>query len=327
MSPLQIVLLILGVLLIFFVVPLLIAQVIIAHKVYEHYLTRSDKENWSRDLIPTCPDEEVMFKACEEFEENNKEYMIDLEIENDGLNLKGIYLDYGYDKAVIIVCGRTEALRYSYYFGKPYKELGYNILVIDNRSHGLSDGKYNSLGLNEYKDVLKWIDYIHNRFNLKYIIGHGSCIGAATLTYAMASSERPDYFKGLVLEGMFENFVKSFNNHITEKHHNPHFVSEFVFMIFKKKTGKNAYDGPINYVNKIDVPILYIYSKEDHYSTIKQANKIFDKTLSSNKEIKLFDKGTHSHVRVANTLEYDQLIKEFIIKNFIQGLTNEKTNT
>ena len=65
MGPLEIVLLIIGGILVLFVIPLFLAQIIIAHKVYEHYLTRSDKENWSRELIPSCDDEIITFKECE----------------------------------------------------------------------------------------------------------------------------------------------------------------------------------------------------------------------------------------------------------------------
>ena len=85
-------------------------------------------------------------------------HRIPLEIENDGLKLKGEYLDFRSKKCAVILQGRTESLLYSYYFAKPYAEMGYNILVVDLRAHGLSDGKYQTGGIKESDDIVKWVN-------------------------------------------------------------------------------------------------------------------------------------------------------------------------
>ena len=63
-----------------------------------------------------------------------------LHIVSDGLNLFGEYINFGFDKCAVILQGRAESLLYSYYFAEVYAKNEHNILVIDVRSHGLSDG-------------------------------------------------------------------------------------------------------------------------------------------------------------------------------------------
>lgn len=41
----------------------------------------------------------------------------------------------------------------SYYYNK-----GFNILSVDNRCHGKSEGKYLGMGYLDHFDILKWID-------------------------------------------------------------------------------------------------------------------------------------------------------------------------
>ncbi len=287
-------------------------QLFVARFLYFKYFVRGKKENWTRELVPTTEDEEKMFSFCEEFEKENLKYAHDVEIENDGFKLKGIYLDFGFKKACLIVAGRSEACRYSYYFAPPYIKAGYNILVIDNRGHGLSEGKYNSLGFKEYKDLLCWIKLLHEEYHNDEVIGHGICIGSATLLYALTSDECPSYFSGMIADGMYTNFVKSFNNHALEHSPTVHFVSEFLFSLFKHYTHENPYKGPIDYVNKLNKPILWLYSKEDSYSTPDQGEALFNKCPSSKKQLEWFPVGTHSHIRVNNTKQYDETIEKFL---------------
>lgn len=298
------------------VFPMFFVQLFLANHLYNLYLVRNDKENWTREMTPESAEDKAIAESALKFKDENKQYIKEVEIISEGYKLKGQYLDYGYQKAVIIVAGRSEACTYSYHFAYPYKECGYNILVIDNRSHGLSEGKYNCLGFEEYKDILNWVRYLHDSLNNKEIIGHGICIGSATLLYALTNESCPSYFKGMVCDGMYQNFVISFNNHSKEAGHGVHFVSDFFFAKFKKVTGHNAKIGPIDYIDKYNKPILFINSYEDKYSTSDKTIELFNKCISTQKEIKFFDKGIHSHVRINNMIEYDKQIIDFMDKYF-----------
>lgn len=62
------------------------------------------------------------------------------------------------------------------------KKCGHNVLVIDQRSHGRSEGSTITFGIQERKDCVCWIQYINQRFGTDTkIILSGLSMGAATV--------------------------------------------------------------------------------------------------------------------------------------------------
>ena len=244
----------------------------------------------------------------------------DLHIVNDQLNLYGQYIDLGFDKCAIIVQGRTESLLYSYYFANAYAKSGYNILVIDTRAHGLSDGKYITAGIQEHRDLVKWIKLVKEKYGMEHFVIHGICIGAAGAIYAhealmKENNENSGLIKKLVLDGAFTSYYEIFRQHHLERKKPVfpfvHLIFFFVFM----HTGARFFKfTPLKSMANIDIPTLFIFSKEDIYCTPEKTKELFDASPSKNKELRLFPKGKHSHVRINQPNEYDRVIEEFLNK-------------
>ncbi|MBR4767392.1 MAG: hypothetical protein IK088_00265, partial [Lachnospiraceae bacterium] len=138
-------------LLLFGVLPFFILSLIL----YRVLLVRTDKKKWVRGM--SMPDNEEyakLFRDGQVWREAHLDRKKDVHIVNEGLNLYGEYFDFGADRAVIILPGRMETCLYGCFFAEPYEKIGFNVLTIDPRAHGLSDGRYNSLGFTEYRDVI-----------------------------------------------------------------------------------------------------------------------------------------------------------------------------
>lgn len=290
---------------------------IIAAVVYRILLVRTSPEKWSRECSAEEEDEQKrMYSEGNAWHERYHDKISEVKIVSDGLNLFGEYADFGYEKAVIIIAGRTEGCKYSYYFAEPYRVAGYNVLVIDNRCHGLSDGKYVSLGLKEYKDIIRWGQLLHDKYSNNKIVIHGICIGSATALYALTSKECPSYFAGMVADGMYVDFRESMKNHMIEQERkNINICLNLLTLYFKLLTGKNMVkQGPIHCIDKLEKPILFIYSKKDRYSVPEKGQLLYDK-CKSEKELVWFDYGAHSKVRINNTEKYDNAVTSFLNKN------------
>lgn len=62
---------------------------------------------------------------------------------------------------------------------------GFNILAIDQRGCGMSEGKYTGLGWNEHYDLISWINYLVTLDHNAKIALFGLNIGAATVMNAL----------------------------------------------------------------------------------------------------------------------------------------------
>lgn len=67
---------------------------------------------------------------------------------------------------------------------KVFYENGYNVLVIDQRSHGKSEGTYISMGWLERNDILSWIDFLVTKQPTCKIALYGVSMGGATVMMA-----------------------------------------------------------------------------------------------------------------------------------------------
>ena len=280
-------------------------------------LTRTKKTKWTHGAGAKNPVTEMIYKEGEKWLEENKQYKKDLHIVNDGLNLYGEYFDFGFDRAVIFVSGRTESSNYGYYFTQPYRSWGFNVFVFDQRAHGKSDGKYNTLGFEEHKDLIKWAELLHNEFNVKSIVLHGVCIGSSCCLQALISPACPDYLNGMIADGMYTRFADSFNNHLSKKFKQPTFPTMYAAdLSFKLATGHSMRYGNIDFIDRLKKPILFIHSKEDRYSLPYMADALCAKVPHENKKIVLFEQGKHSHLRPTDSEKYDGAVKEFLVEYF-----------
>ena len=296
--------------LIFFFLPTAIGSYII----FKTLLVRSSPEKWAREA--SMPEDDLycrLYADAIAWANENAAARKEVRIESDGFALFGEYYDFGFDRAVLIIAGRTECCRYSCHFAKPYKEAGYNVLTIDNRCHGLSEGKYNTLGMKEYRDILEWCRLLKGELHNRFVLLHGICIGASTALFAATAGEGPTLVDALCADGMYTTFRESFKNHMIEKK-KPLFPFVFeVMLLIRMICGVNvSSNGPIKRIGALSQPILFIHSREDQYSLPDKALELYRLCSSEKKQISWFPHGAHSMVRITDPTGYDQAVNAYL---------------
>lgn len=284
--------------------------------VYTKVLHRWNKKKWTRDCSSDDPNQHVMYAQGLEWSKKHEDKKRELSITRKGYKLYGEYFDLGFDRTAVIISGRTEGLRYAYFFAKPYAESGFNIFVFDQRSHGLSDGHCNTLGFEESKDLLEWCRYLHDEIGTKEIYFHGICIGSACSLYALVNKDAPSYLIGMTADGMYSTFYRSFVNHAHERVKHLFPVSDMVDWWQRLFTGYSMKTGPINCIQKYNKPLLMLHSREDTYSIPQYAKELYRKANSSVKELAWFDHGAHSMIRITDSEKYDEVIKAYLKEHF-----------
>lgn len=285
----------------------------IAKKQYSEMFIRTSPDKWARgNSCPENAEHSVMFDTGMKWGEENASYKEDIEITSrDGLKLKGEYFNFGYDRAVLILAGRAETVLYCYYFAEVFQKAGCNVIVVDPRACGLSEGIYTTAGMKEGEDAGLWIDHIHEKYGINEFYIHGICVGSAQAIYVAAAHQA--YLKGIILEGPYSAFYKVLLMR-TKNHGKPTFpVCIQMAMLYKKLAGVNVFKNkPIEEIKKVEVPALFLCGREDKSNSPDDFELIYNACGSAKKKFVWFDHGAHSHLRIVNLEKYDQEVTQFL---------------
>lgn len=282
----------------------------IAKNVYKTMFTKDSPEKWGRKCsCPENPEHLRMFREGVEWAKANVERKSQVRIKSGELNLYGEFYDFGSKDTVIITAGRAESLMYGYYFAAPYKRCGLNVLVIDQRATGKSDGDKIGYGVWEAEDVRCWMAYLKEKLGQRGFVIHGICTGATTAVYLAAEGA----VKAVVLEGPYKSFLEVLRRRTILGGHKPFPVIYEIKHIIKRNTGIDIVKyAPEKYVQKMTSPALFLCGKQDTSSLPENSQKLYERCASRVKRMVWFHEGAHSHLRIANPEKYDSAIHEFL---------------
>ncbi len=292
-----------------------IISIIVGKILFDKHLVRHNQEEWARGKCSEPDDYEQMMMWNEglKWAEDNKKYMSEEMVISEGNHLFGEYYNFNKSRTVIIMPGRRETLQYSYFYAPVYKDLGFNVLVVDKRAHGLSDGVYEDGGQHTYVDLFEWANLLKDKYNINDVTLHGICIGSESCIHAYANENCPSNITKMVADGMYINFRETFKNHMKKDRRTIFPNLQFTMLWAKHYTKADfSHNGPIKQIKKVHKPILLLYSELDVFSTPEQAKALYEKCPSEHKKLVFFKKGRHSHVLYNNKEQYRAEIKAFL---------------
>lgn len=243
----------------------------------------------------------------------------DVEIKSfDGLTLHAFYREASSktNKTIISVHGYLggglfTAPEFSYWL----VDYNYNILFIDLRSYGKSEGKYTTYGVEDYKDVLKWIDYIVDRNGPDSEIAlFGISMGGNTV--CNTADKVPSQVKCIIDDCGFTSAYEEFKYMTKELFHLPVFILFFanIINLLVCHFGFKDADARVS-LKKARVPMLFIHSKDDTFVPTYMGLENFE-ACTSEKEMKLFEGAAHARSLFKHQEEYKRCVLDFLAKYF-----------
>nr|WP_281362218.1 alpha/beta fold hydrolase [Lacticaseibacillus absianus] len=117
-------------------------------------------------------------------------------------------------KTMIVVHGYLASGVESALWGKLAADLGYNLLLPDQRSHGQSSGDYVDFGYYARYDLVKWVKAV-DRLNGpdSAVVLYGNSMGSGAITQAAGMADLPRSVKGIVAEAGFADVRELFTNY------------------------------------------------------------------------------------------------------------------
>lgn len=129
---------------------------------------------------------------------------------HDGLTLSGRYYHVE-DGAPLDICfhGYRSSWMTDFSGGSELsRQMGHNLLLIDQRAHGKSQGSTITFGLLERLDLLTWVDYISSRFGSGTpIFLYGISMGGATVLMA-PQEQLPSNVSGIIADCPYANAME-----------------------------------------------------------------------------------------------------------------------
>ncbi|MBQ9168740.1 MAG: prolyl oligopeptidase family serine peptidase [Oscillospiraceae bacterium] len=207
---------------------------------------------------------------------------------------------------------RSSALRDSSGGHGLARKLKFNILVIDERAHGISGGHTISFGIKERYDCLNWVQYANDRFGKNQpIILSGLSMGAATVL--MASDLRlPANVCCIIADSPFSSPIEIIQKVCAEMHYPPKLSYPFILLGAKIFGGFNLLESSaVKSVSHTKIPILLIHGKADFFVPCSMSEEICNASVSRT-ELHLIPNAGHGLAYMTDPAKYEKITCDFL---------------
>lgn len=243
---------------------------------------------------------------------------------NDGHKLNAYFIkaDKPSDKYIICAHGYRSCAKGEFrYISKFLHDNGFNILLVNHRACGESEGKYLTFGFKESEDLLLWVQFLNDRFGSDISIGlYGISMGCATVTMLSGNSNLPANVKFVIADCGYTSAKDEFSYNLQKAHIPDWLIMDSVNLINKAVAGCSLDDmSPISAVKNSKVPTLFIHGGKDDFVPTSMVYRLFD-ACPAPKDLFIAQGAGHAESYQRCTEEYENNFKEFTEK-YLEEIT------
>ena len=173
---------------------------------------------------------------------------------------------------------------------KMYREMNYNILLIDQRAHGDSDGRYTTMGIMESYDIVNWCRWLEMCFGTECrTVVHGVSMGAFASLAAAANPEMPANVQCIIADSIYpliyEYIYKKAKGSMA-------FLAKpavtFVNLFYKNHIGFDMRDFSLYTVSKaVKIPVLFIHPESSASAPLLYAESLMKRIPAKTEIVKI----------------------------------------
>jgi len=254
-------------------------------------------ENWIKELITSLkerPYEDLYIDSFDKLKLHARLF--------ENKNPKGIaILFHGYrGTAYRDFCGGA----------KEAIDLGYTVILVDERAHGLSKGHSITFGVREVKDVVSWVNFAKEKYgaNINLVL-IGISMGGATV---LAASDKVGDDVKIIADCPYSSPKIIISESIKSMHLSPKLLYPILNLSAKMFAHTNmnkmsAYDSIRNTNNKI----LIIHGDADSVVPYKVSQKLYE-TFPDKIQYEIFPGANHGLSYLKDVNRYRQIISKFL---------------
>lgn len=191
-----------------------------------------------------------------------------------------------------------------------YRVLGYDVMLVDFRGHGNSDGNTTTLGVKEAEEVKLAYDYVTAKGE-KRIFMHGVSLGAVVVAKAIHDYKLK--VAGVVLDMPFA----SLQSYLKDKARTMGFPKQpFAFLTtfwIGAERGYNGYKHKTSrYVKDMSCPVLMQWGALDYYVLRDETDEIYNAVGSTNKKLVVYQTASHESFVQNDPLKWRIEVERFL---------------
>jgi len=186
--------------------------------------------------------------------------------------------------------------------------LGHNVLLIDQRAHGKSEGRCISFGIRERRDVCAWVDWARERFGDRTkILLYGVSMGAASVL--MAAQQLDGKVCGVVADSPYDSPKEIIQKVCRDEGFPPRLSWPLVALSARllgfSLTETSAAQG----VGESRMPVLILHGEDDRFVPAQMSAKL---TVREGVERHTFPAAGHGISAIVHTEAYNETVLRFV---------------
>ena len=274
---------------------------------------------FKKTILAKRKDRETMFNILRNTNAYTEDKFNSLKIENleitsdDNYNLRDYYINKFKEskKLIIIVHGYTANHYRSAQYIDMFLKKEFNVLLIDVRSHGNSEGTYATYGKKEIEDLDLWVNFMREKIGQDAFIGiHGHSMGAATVLMYSEIGENKVQF--IISESPYST-GKDIIRYQFKKANTPFFIIyRLVDKKIKKTCGFSMGDiSPMDAVKKSNIPTMFVHGDKDEKIPYTMTVDMYN-MKKGKKKLFIVEGADHIQCYSINKKTYEKEIYEFL---------------
>ena len=242
----------------------------------------------------------------------DKQHLEDVTTVNNDLKLHGVYIDNKSNKTVILAHGFGWDYAQMQPYAKMFYQRNFNVLAVDLRAHGQSEGKCVGFGYLDRGDILKWAEFVSSRVKDGKIVLFGVSMGAASV--CMTASEKMENVVAIIADCAYDNADRQIE-YIMKKHKIPFrkLIKKHLYSFTKHVYNFDVLQADVAFqVKNSTVPILFIHSVQDDYVPIENLNNLYGATPQNLRDKFVVQEGGHALSYANAGVLYEKKVFDFL---------------
>ena len=215
----------------------------------------------------------------------------------DGLKLHGrLYRQEGAERTMVLVHGWRGGWNYDFCMGGPWLyEEGYNLLVIDQRAQGDSEGELMTMGLLERKDCHTWLKWLEEHTDCTSVPVYFMGISMGCTTVLMAAGEpMPAYVKGIIADCGYTTPYDMFYHYGHKAFHIPKAVMNLFNQYCIRHAGIDLKSySTVEAMETCQTPIFFVHGKGDTFVPMEMTLEAYN-ACNGPKRLMLVEDAPHA---------------------------------